>query len=984
MPVPTQTPQQDSTQIIASAISSLKETTDSIVASQTNDRKALETITKENTMLRMNIQRMKQNHSESRFFTENNEGVAFCIESNGTRPKTIRIGVISIAKAQNYKIFKNGNYTDYIFVTYYDSKRFKRNAIFTEDELTNKKILKYFHGFECECKSKQLANDYLASRIHDIKPGSTSIINEYPGFAPFINQNNIEKAHFICNSECIPPEILRLFSPNIINRRLPNHQKNITEIKSAVSAFLDAPEKCLLFTFNICGILSSLLNEIGYDMEQFLVISSTDYNDTKYASMYLKLYDRNKPSLSFDDSKPMIQKVFSTSRDETIVISECTNIDNQSRRKDMLKLILSLDSQAQPHNTAIISTAAQYILSSEKKICMTLSRLFPGGLTPEEENNLFNSLNDISRHFIDFCCNQYSDIKSDLIFSISFLFNETNQQNFQNIQCLKSWCILLVVFEMFKTYYDIPFSTKEFKNYLYHTLNISFEKTGGNSEAIVNDFTQALNEVIRNHNVEIISYSKNMNFTPGNNEIILKDNMLAMEEETLIQKILPLMTTTNSVLHVLQSLNEDNLLYTSSKGEKESLRYKLTVYSHGMSRRYSFIAMEKDGILDNDNADMLSGIKTSEWFAKILPTTPVIPIITNQNGFIASQEFAANRQDNLHFFTTGLPDYGKTHHLTERMCSLQKQGIRTVVFDVSGSFTKDEIIEKLSVDGDDKILNEVENYVNEHITFHNIETEDIPVEPLTLHFSDDITEKKNILFSIIMSHFGSFGKVQEVFMAQLIANLIATNNLSIMNAYNHIVNVDYPEEQYTLYLQIKEHFSCFKDYKCVNRGWDEFLDNSKDIIIISMNASSKTGGYALIDILMMSLFYHQRFNPAKHLGIFVDEIHSQNLKPQGPITQILREGRKFRTFLNYATQFLSKKNTDANAVIKLAGMSAFFNPDDTSALAVSKSLGISQKELVGMNVGECFIKGDVYNYQKQIRENKVLHGRTYRNFVPFK
>ena len=282
------------------------------------------------------------------------------------------------------------------------------------------------------------------------------------------------------------------------------------------------------------------------------------------------------------------------------------------------------------------------------------------------------------------------------------------------------------------------------------------------------------------------------------------------------------------------------------------------------------------------------------------------------------------------------------------------------------------------------LLNEVENYVNEHITFHNIETEDIPVEPLMLHFSDDITEKKNILFSIIMSHLGSFGKVQEVTISKFIAALIATNDLSMINTYDYIVDANYPEQQANLHLQMKEHFSCFADYECVNREWDEFLDNSKDIIIISMNASSKTGGYALIDILMMSLFYHQRFNPTKHLGVFVDEIHSQNLKPQGPITQILREGRKFRTFLNYATQFLSKKNTDANAVIKLAGMSAFLNPDDTSALAVSRSLGISPKELVGMNIGECFIKGDVYNYQKQIRENKVLHGRTYRNFVPFK
>ncbi|MDE6005889.1 MAG: hypothetical protein K2G88_10990 [Oscillospiraceae bacterium] len=367
MPYETSTLQQDNTQIIASAINSLKETADSIITSQLNDRKSLEAITRENIMLRMNIQRMKQNRSESRFFTESNEGVAICVETNGVHEKIIRIGFISILNAQGYKIFRNGNYTDYTLVTYLDSKRCERSAVFTDDELTNKKILKYFHGFECECKNKQLANDYLASRIHDIKSNVILIVNEYPGFSPYKDENNIEKAHFICNAEIAVPEILRLYSPNIINRRLPKHQKNITDIKNVVLSFLNTPEKCLLFTFNICGILSSLLNEIGYNMEQFLVISSTDYNDTKYASMYLKLYDRNKPSLSFDDSKPTIQEEFFTSRDETIVISECTNIDNQSRREDILQLILSLDNKAQPHNTAIISTAAQYILPPEKK-----------------------------------------------------------------------------------------------------------------------------------------------------------------------------------------------------------------------------------------------------------------------------------------------------------------------------------------------------------------------------------------------------------------------------------------------------------------------------------------------------------------------------------------------------------------------------------------------------------------------------------------
>lgn len=128
------------------------------------------------------------------------------------------------------------------------------------------------------------------------------------------------------------------------------------------------------------------------------------------------------------------------------------------------------------------------------------------------------------------------------------------------------------------------------------------------------------------------------------NEIIRND-ILASEEETLTQKILTLMNTTDSVLHILQSLNEDNLLYTSLKGDKESLRYKLTVYNHMMSRRYSFIVLEKDDIPDNDNADMLSNLTKSERFAKNLPTIPIIPIITNQNGFTAGQEFDANRQD---------------------------------------------------------------------------------------------------------------------------------------------------------------------------------------------------------------------------------------------------------------------------------------------------------------------------------------------------
>ncbi|MDE5753895.1 MAG: hypothetical protein K2H89_05070 [Oscillospiraceae bacterium] len=182
---------------------------------------------------------------------------------------------------------------------------------------------------------------------------------------------------------------------------------------------------------------------------------------------------------------------------------------------------------------------------------------------------------------------------------------------------------------------------------------------------------------------------------------------------------------------------------------------------------------------------------------------------------------------------------------------------------------------------------------------------------------------------------------------------------------------------------MSECLSGFIDFECDDRNWDDFFSDCKDIIIISMDVSSKTGGYAMIDILMMSLFQHQCFNFEKPIAIFVDEIQNQNMRENSPIYQILRLGRKSRTGLNYATQFLSKVNKDSNAVLEMANLSVYFQPDNTSTASVAKNLGIPKKELICMNVGECYIKGDIFNYNSNHNIGAVLHGYTYRNFVSF-
>lgn len=930
----------------------------------------------ENLMLRNNIQKMKSNKTYFRCFTDTVDGTAICTESDGFRSRTTAVGVISVISAQSYRVPRKDGYREPVLVRYTDSHREYRETIVTADEMSAKNLVKKFHGFEYQYKSKSLANDYLADRINKVKSSDVITLYEYSGF-----YSHKGKAFFNCNWDDTNPEIVKFYPPCVASRKLKRHKIDIVEIQHNAKKYLHTPEKCLVFTFSICGLLSTMLNEIGYSMEQYLVISAPDFNSSKQAAMYITIYDREISPFSFDDTKKSVQDYFSTARDETFVISECSDVDNQKRRSEIISLISALEKQSQPHNTAIISTAAQFLIPAEKKICLSLSKDFYSDISQVEEHKMCTELDKITCHFINYVCSNYSDLKSQLKQHIENFTNQSNKFSFPNIQSRTSWCILLSVFCILNNLYKFPVSLNETANFIHGLFKENRAKNGDDYDAIINDFISVLNDVICGNEVNIVEYSKDMNFTPNTYQLIIDGDTLAMEESLITDKILPRMTTTNSVHRILKSLDSDNLLYTSSKGNKESLRYKMTVYTNRKSMRLPFIVMEKDGILSSPAELTCVSIKDSEWFSTSVNDN-IIPVITDHTGRIAGQQFSPDGVNNLHLFATGISGKGKTHCLTERMCSMQRKGIRTVVFDISDSFTRESIVRNLSEGGNDKVYTQAQNYVNEHITFHKIESDGIPVEPLKLNYGGYNTTVQNTVSDIVRSHLGKLGCKQTPTLERKIRNLIESGDLSAVNMYD-ILTTDYEEDQESLQLQISECLSCFIDFECSDRNWDDFFSSCKDIIIISMDASSKAGGYALIDFLMMSLFKHQQFNHKKPIAIFIDEIQKQNMRESSPIHQILRLGRKYRTGLNYATQFMSKFSKDSNAVLEMANLSVYFQPDNTSTASVAKNLGLPKKELICMNVGECYIKGDIFNYDSNHSIGAILHGYTYRNFVRF-
>lgn len=930
----------------------------------------------ENMLLRNNIQKMKSDRAYFRCFMDTADGVAMCTEGDGFRSRTTAVGIISIISAQSYKVPYKDDYRELVIIRYTDSHREPRETIVTAEEISAKNLVRKFHGFEYQCKSKSLANDYLADRINKVKSSYVITLHKYAGFYP-----DGKKAFFNCNWDNTNPEIVGFYPPCVSSRKLKRYQKDIVETQQYAKKYLHTPEKCFVFTFSVCGLMSTMLSEIGYPIKQYLVISAPDFNSAKQASMHLKIYDREIPPLSFDDTKKSIQDYFSTARDETFVISECSDVDNHKRRSEIISLISALEKQSQPHNTAIISTSAQFMIPAEKKICLSLSKVFYTDISPIDEYRMCTELDEIICHFISYVCSNYSDLKSQLKQYIESFTRMSTTFSFPNAQSRTSWCILSAVFRILNNLYKLPVSINEMANFIHVLFRENEVKNGGNDDAIVNDFISVLNDIICDGLVNIVEYSKDMNFTPNTYQLIVDGDTLVMEESLIVDKILPKMATTNSVHRILKSLDNDNLLYTSSKGDRESLRYKMTVYTKGGSIRLPFIVMEKNDILSNSAELFCNAQKDSEWFSTSVNDN-VIPIITDHIGRIAGQQFSPDGVNNLHFFATGISGKGKTHCLTERMCSLQRKGVRAVIFDTSDSFTKESVIRNLSADGNDEVRTQAENYVNGHITFHKIESDGIPVEPLKLNYNGYNTTVQNTVSDIVRSHLGKLGCKQTPTLEEKIRTLIESGNLSAVNMYN-ILTTDYEEDQISLQLQIRECLSCFMDFECCDRSWDDFFRNCKDIVIISMDAFSKTGGYALIDFLMMSLFKHQQFSYEKPVALFIDEIQNQNMRESSPIQQILRLGRKYRTGLNYATQFMSKVSRDSNAVLEMANLSVYFQPDNTSAASVAKNLGLTKKDLICMNVGECYIKGDIYNYNSNHSIGAVLHGYTYRNFVPF-
>ena len=571
-------------------------------------------------------------------------GVGSCIYYEKRKIK--RIGKLRIHSIHHCYIDKDGQRKEFLYVSYSSMDDSTHLAVVPCDKLASKNLLPLFESFQWMCKSKAMANDYIAYCIRCFPPKSTQYFPEYAGFSFIEQSENSTFIRFDCNRKCFDMKLLKHCSPYFTKKVLPSTKDRPLGIKGICEKYLDTDKKMMLFVFSLCGLLSSFFREEKYSMERILTISAPDAASERFATLLMQIFNRGTKPLTLCSNKSAVKTELLHAKDETVILSDRSIIDDDKKRTEMLQHILTENDNmdCQPHNLAIFSTHAQYLLPPEKKICLTLPENFAPAMTTEEEAEMCDNLNYLVNFIISCICKSYTVLPG----AFRDEFHEqidlyTSYFQGKSKEMIAAGALLDTVYSCMIAYF-LEFDSQPITMLIRSVLSDSQTVSGTSKDAVSEQFIAALNDAIRSGKLKILRHSKEMDFQEGTNQLIVKDKLLILEESAMENVLIPFMRTADNTCRILKCLKACEYLHATKKN-----RYPLVVYSHHRSLRPALIALKSDRILDSDVELMIEESRYAEWYSTAPAPEHFIPLTENRIGGVSYQVFDEKRKDNMHF-----------------------------------------------------------------------------------------------------------------------------------------------------------------------------------------------------------------------------------------------------------------------------------------------------------------------------------------------
>ena len=356
-----------------------------------------------------------------------------------------------------------------------------------------------------------------------------------------------------------------------------------------------------------------------------------------------------------------------------------------------------------------------------------------------------------------------------------------------------------------------------------------------------------------------------------------------------------------------------------------------------------------------------------------IPREGFLPLIKTADGRFAGKMIRYAAEESNIYFCTGKTGSGKSWAIAQLICMLFMLGQIVVVFDVSGSYTKEKLLKLLPTEVVEKLFK-----------FINVGAgkDPVPVDLGSLRGCESLPDKKRAIYSVLRAATGSIDKSTsrnlKGFLSEYLKNKsysVSFSNLCFELNKSPNFGTEVADRIYSVFTDIGEI-----GYE--QKTWNDLFSQEHKIIVINLGNEVGDSTHQLLDIMVGSLFNWQMSHDKDFLSIVIDELIDQDFSTGSPLQTVVKQGRKFHTALVGATQDYYNQGSSYLDVMKQANIKSFCRPSKSED-RMAQQLGYSNAADAGFNkfkAGDTILEFDGYNKETDGNEAITLKGRVV-NFI---
>ncbi|MBP8594931.1 MAG: hypothetical protein KBI35_11035 [Ruminococcus sp.] len=351
-----------------------------------------------------------------------------------------------------------------------------------------------------------------------------------------------------------------------------------------------------------------------------------------------------------------------------------------------------------------------------------------------------------------------------------------------------------------------------------------------------------------------------------------------------------------------------------------------------------------------------------------IPREGFLPLIKTVDGRFAGKMLCYAAEESNTYFGTGRTGSGKSWAIAQLICMLFMLGQIVVVFDVSGSYTKEKLLKMLPAE----VVEMLFKFINV-----GAGKDPVPIDLGSLRGCETLPDKKRAIYSVLRAATGALDKSTARKVKSFLSDHVRGKDfaVSLSDLCSELEKA--PGFGTEVASRIVDVIDEIGEIGYEQKTWDDLFSQERKIIVITLGNEVGDSNHQLLDMLVGSLFNWQMSHDNGFLSIVIDELINQDFSTGSPLQTIVKQGRKFHTALIGATQDYYNQGSSNLDVMKQANIKSFCRPGKSED-RVAQKLGYSNAVDAGFNkfkAGDTILEFDGYNKETGENEALTLKGR---------